>query len=125
MATKPKKKSRVTSEGYIARATLGNVRISPQKARLVVDMVRGQDVASALRILTFCDKKAGPVLKKLLVSAVANATDRSQVDVDELYIKTAYVNAAKTLKRFMPRAQGRATPIRKRSSSITFILDEM
>lgn len=112
------------SAGFVSKATLSRIRISPQKARLVVNMIRGQDVASALRILSFSDKKTAPAVKKLIISAAANAKDRAGVNVDELFVKSAWVNGLTVLKRFMPRAQGRATPIRKRSSSITVVLDE-
>ena len=114
-----------SAQGYISKATLRDFRVSPRKARLVVDMVRGKKLAVALDALEFCDKKTGPALKKLLVSAAANAKNASAVDVDELYIKQAWVNEGRKLKRFMPRAQGRATPIIKRHSTITVVLDEV
>ena len=114
-----------TEAGHVSLATLSNTRISPRKARLVVDMVRGLQVEDALDVLRCSTKKAAPLLEKLLLSAVANASDRAGVDVDELYVKRAWVNEAKTLKRWMPRAHGRATPIRKRSSTITVVLDEL
>lgn len=112
------------NEPHISKAALSGVHLSPQKARLVVDMIRGKSVSNALLDLEFCDKKTGPLLKKLLLSAAANAKDRASVDVDELYVKRAWVDPGKTLKRSMPRAQGRATPIRKRYSRITVVLDE-
>jgi len=111
-------------QGYVSTATLRNSRISPQKARLVVDLVRGKNVSQALQTLQFCDKKTAPLVRKLILSAVASAGARSGVNIDELYISRAWVNGAKMIKRFMPRAQGRATPIRKRHSSITVELDE-
>jgi large subunit ribosomal protein L22 len=114
-----------TDTTYVAKASLGNVRISPQKARLVVDMVRGRTIGEALGALEFSPKKAAPMVYKLLLSAAANAKNRAGVDVDELYIKQAWVNEGKSLKRFMPRAQGRATPIIKRSSTISVVLDEI
>ena len=111
--------------GYISKATLSNMRVSPRRARLVVDLIRGRTVGSALDVLEFNDKKTAPFLKKLILSAVANASDQSSVDVDELFVKRAWVNEGRVLKRFLPRAHGRATPIRKRHSSITVILDEI
>ncbi len=112
-------------DGYISRATLRNVRVSPRRARLVVDMVRGKKVEDAIGILEFANKKTAPMLKKLLMSAVANAREQSSVDIDELMIKSAWVDEGRTLKRFIPRAHGRATPILKRHSHITVVLDEL
>ncbi|MBL7661945.1 50S ribosomal protein L22 [bacterium] len=113
------------NEGYVAKASLMNVRVSPQRARLVADLVRGLKLASALSELDFCDKKTAPLLKKLLLSAAANAKQLASANVDELYVKRIWVDEARKLKRFMPRAQGRATPIVKRSSSIHVQLDEV
>ena len=112
------------AEGYISKAVLSNFRVSPQKARLVVDLIRGQSVERALDVLSCCDKKTAPVIKKLVRSAAASAKTGSGVDVDDLIVKRIWVDAGKTIKRFMPRAHGRATPIRKRHSSITVLLDE-
>jgi large subunit ribosomal protein L22 len=112
-------------EGHISQATARNVRVPPRKARLVVDLVRGKDVGIALDVLTCCEKKTAAILKKLLLSAAANAQNKSDVDLDSLYVKRAWVNEGTTLKRFLPRAQGRATPLRKRHSTITVILDEV
>ncbi len=107
-----------------SRAIARYVRISPQKARLVADMVRGQDVENALAVLDFTDKKAARILAKTLRSAIANAEDTQNVDVDDLYVKTVYVDEGPTTGRFRPRAQGRATAIRKRSSHITVVVDD-
>ncbi len=106
------------------RASANNVRISPRKVRLVVDLIRGQNVVKALGILENTNKKASPVVRTLLKSAIANAEfqHEGELDVDSLNVKTAFVNAGRTLKRFRPRAMGRATPIRKRSSRITLIV---
>ncbi|MCB0358882.1 MAG: 50S ribosomal protein L22 [Bdellovibrionales bacterium] len=113
------------NEGYISKATLSNVRVSPRRARLVVDLVRGRKLGEALSILDFTNKKTAPMLKKLLLSAAANAKEQASVDVDELFVKRAWVNEGRTLRRFIPRAQGRATPVRKRHSTITVLLDEV
>lgn len=127
MATKKKAKEKVDpkDDTYVAKAVLRNFRLSPQKARLVVDLIRGKTLNSALDTLSMTQKKAAPVLRKLLLSAAASAKENSKVNVDELFIKRAYVGEARKLKRFMPRAQGRATPIIKRHSHITVILDEV
>jgi large subunit ribosomal protein L22 len=110
------------SEGTdtISSARLRHIRVSPQKARLVADLVRGNDVDQALRVLKFTRKKSAPLISKLISSAVANATDKDpSVDVDALFVKTIYVDGGPTLRRFLPRAQGRATRVLKRTSHIT------
>lgn len=104
------------------RAKLRNVRLSPQKARLVVDMVRGKGIQDALNILQFSPQKTAPVLSKLLKSAVANAEQKGVSDVDQLFVKTVMVDQGPVLRRFMPRAQGRASRIRKPTSHITVVL---
>ncbi|MCC6221085.1 MAG: 50S ribosomal protein L22 [Deltaproteobacteria bacterium] len=108
----------------ISKATLRNVRVSPQKSRLVVDLIRGKRVQEALEKLRFCDKKSAPLVSKLLLSAVSNVGDDTSVNIDDLYVRYAWVDSGRVLKRSMPRAQGRATPIRKRHSSITVMLSE-
>lgn len=113
------------TEGYISKATLRNTRVPPRKARLVVDLIRGKQVERALDLLGACDKKTAPLVRKLILSAVANASERSGVDVDELYVKRAWVDEGRTLHRVMPRARGTASPIRKRHSHITVLLDEI
>jgi len=115
---------KATVEGFISKATLSQVRVSPRKARLVVNMIRGRNVNTALDMLGTCDKKTAPLVKKLLMSAVANANN-SGVDIDDLFVKRIWVSEGKRLYRSMPRAQGRATPIRKRFSTITLHLDEV
>ncbi|MCP3177120.1 MAG: 50S ribosomal protein L22 [Desulfuromonadales bacterium] len=107
-----------------ARAKLSYARLSPQKARLVVDMVRGKGVQEALNVLKFSPQKAAPIVAKLVSSAVANAEQKGVNDVDRLFIKAITVDQGPVLKRFLPRAQGRATRIRKPTSHMTVILDE-
>lgn len=107
------------------KAVLRNTRISARKARLVVDMVRGKPVSTALDTLKLTNKKAAPLLHKLIQSAMANATNAATVDVDRLIVSEVFVDEGATLKRYLPRAQGRATPIRKRSSHITVKLAEL
>ncbi|MCL4151420.1 UNVERIFIED_CONTAM: hypothetical protein GTU68_043638 [Idotea baltica] len=88
-------------------------------------MVRGQKIERALEVLDSADKKTAPVVKKLILSAVANATFDNSVDVDGLFIRRAWVDEGRTLHRNIPRAHGRATPLKKRHSHITVVLDEI
>ena len=106
------------------RAVAKYVRISPQKARLVADVVRGMDAGKALTTLRFMPKKGAGLIRKVLESAVANADQMGSVDVDTLYVKKIFIDGGPMLKRFSPRAQGRATRILKRSSHIIVIVDE-
>lgn len=100
------------------------IRISPTKVRIVGDLIKKKNVNEALGMLSFMPQKASFILKKLLNSAIANAKQNKYIDVDSLYVKNIMVDAGPTLKRFLPRAMGRATKIRKRMSHITMILDE-
>lgn len=106
------------------KARLSFARVGAQKARLVADMIRGKAINEAIRVLTFENQKAGKMIKKLVESAVANAEVKQVIDVDNLYVKTIYVDEGPFLKRFMPRSQGRATEIKKRTSHINVVLDE-
>jgi len=106
------------------RAKLRFARMGPRKARLVADLIRGKKSEEALNILTFTKKAAAKIIIKLLKSAIANATQKKTVDIDRLYIKKIAVDQGPTMKRFQPRALGRATMIRKRTSHITIVLDE-
>jgi large subunit ribosomal protein L22 len=107
----------------VSKAILRNARVAPQKARLVADLVRGRDVPEAIEMLSFARKKSAPMLLKLVESAVANAEQSdNDVDIDDLYIETVFVDAGPTMRRFRPRAQGRATPIIKKTSHITVVL---
>ena len=107
-----------------ARAVGKYIRVSPQKARLVADVVRGMDVDQAITTLKFMPKKAASILRQVIESAVANATQDDQVDVDNLFVKNIFIDGGPSLKRIRPRAMGRATRIIKRTSHITVILDE-
>ena len=107
-----------------SRAVTRYMRIAPRRVRLVVDMIRGQRVEQALGILEFTSRRAARLIAKTVKSAVANAESNQNVDVDRLYVKRAYVDEGPTLKRFMPRAHGRATPILKRTSHVTIVVDE-
>jgi large subunit ribosomal protein L22 len=107
-----------------ARAVARYVKISPQKAGLIMDEVRGKKVEEALRVLSFSPKRGARLLKKLIDSAVANAEANKEIDVDTLFIKRLYADQGPVMKRFQPRAMGRATRIRKRTSHLTVILGE-
>lgn len=107
-----------------ARAVARYMRISPQKVRLIMDEVRGKKVEEAVRLLSFSPIRGARVLKKLINSAVANAEANKEIDVDTLYIKRIYADQGPIMKRFRPRAMGRASRIRKRTSHLTVILDE-
>ncbi len=107
-----------------ASAKLTFARLSPRKTRLVVDMVRGQGIQKALNILRFSPQPSAILVTKLLKSAVANAEQKGVSDVDMLYVKTIYVNGGASLKRFLPRAMGRASRIRKPTSHIHVVVAE-
>jgi large subunit ribosomal protein L22 len=111
-----------------ARAIAKTVGMSPRKVRMVVDLIRGRDVNEAYSILKFSKRAATEPVEKTLRSAVANAQQKADavgtyLDVDELVVREAYVNEGSTMKRWSPRAMGRATPIMKRTSHITIIVD--
>lgn len=110
----------------ISSAKANFQRISPRKARVVVDMIRGRNAMEALQLLEFTPKAAAPIVKKLLQSAVANAKQAQVKDVDSLVVAKATVDMAPNshLRRWRPRAMGRATPIVKGTSHITIELDQ-
>jgi len=110
-----------------ARAQARYVRVTPMKARRVVDLIRGQQADEALAVLRFAPQSASEPVYKVLASAVANARYRAEqesrrLDVEDLVVQTAFVDEGPTLKRFRPRAQGRAFRVRKRSSHITIVV---
>ena len=100
-------------------ATARKLRVSPQKARLVVDLVRGMQVGKALDVLAFSTQKSAGLVRKVVESAIANAEDKEGADIDELKISEIYVNKGVTMKRIRPRAKGRADRIFKRSCHVT------
>jgi large subunit ribosomal protein L22 len=100
------------------------VRVSPRKVRLIMDEIRGRKVEEALNKLSFIPQKGGRLLKKLINSAVANAQQNANTDVDKLYIYRIFADEGPSLKRFSPRAQGRATRILKRTCHLTVVLDQ-
>ncbi|WP_149360558.1 50S ribosomal protein L22 [Lolliginicoccus suaedae] len=108
-----------------ARATARYVRVTPMKARRVVDLIRGREAADALTVLKFAPQAASEPVAKVLASAVANAENNLSLDPRTLVVSEAYVNEGPTLKRFQPRAQGRAFRIRKRTSHITIVVESL
>ncbi len=105
-------------------ATLKFLRVSPRKARVVIDMIRDQPLDVALDALHHCDKGVAKPISKLLSSAAENASSQLDWDVDSLYVSRAWVDEGPTMRRFRPRAMGRASRIRKRTSHITIELGE-
>ena len=105
-------------------ATLRGVRLSAQKGRLVADLIRGKPVDQALNVLAFCPKKGARIIKKVLESAIANAEHNEGADIDELKVKTIYVDKAQTLKRFTARAKGRGNQIGKQSCHILVVVGD-
>ncbi|WP_413290356.1 50S ribosomal protein L22 [Bdellovibrio sp. HCB337] len=106
------------------KASLKYARVGAQKARLVADVVRGKNVNEAVKTLTFLNKKTAGLIKKLIESAVANAEYKKVMDVDNLYVKSIWVDQGPSLKRFRPRAQGRAFGVQKKTSHINVVLEE-
>ncbi len=107
-----------------SKAVARYIRISPQKARLLADIVRGQEVGKAINTLRFMPKKGAEIIRKIIESALANASQNPSIDVDTLYVKTVFIDGGPMLKRMRPRAMGRANRILKRTSHITVVLDE-
>jgi large subunit ribosomal protein L22 len=107
-----------------AQASVRFVRIAPRKAQLVVDLIRGKQVGEAVAILRHTPKASSEVIEKLLNSAIANAEHNYSLDPNNLVISQVYVDQGPTLKRFRPRAMGRASRINKRTSHITLVVSE-
>lgn len=106
------------------KASLKHARVGAQKARLVADVVRGKSVDQAIKILTVTNKKTSALVIKLIKSAVANAEQMKSIDVDRLFVKSLTVDQGPVLKRWKPRAQGRASAHNKKMSHINLVLDE-
>ncbi len=126
MATRSREKTAARRENADRRphAIARYVRISSRKVKVVIDLIRGKSVAEAQAILMFTPKAATEPVLKLLNSAIANAENNQDLSRDNLIVAEVYANQGPTLKRFRPRAQGRATRIRKRTSHITIVLDQ-
>lgn len=127
MATRMKEKAKARQENREKRphATARYVRISARKVKIVIDMIRGKKVGEALSILEYTPKSASEPVAKLLKSATANAENNLEMDSSKLFVAEVYANQGPTLKRLRPRAQGRANRIRKRTSHISIVLDEI
>lgn len=107
-----------------AKAVTKYVRVSPRKARRVIDLIRGKEIVEATGILKNTPNKSSKIIEKVLNSAVANAENNHDMFVDDLYVSKCFVDEGPTMKRFRPRAMGQASPINKRTSHITVILEE-
>ena len=118
------KRERNAERDMRPQATLRYARVPVQKACFVLDAIRGKSVTEALGILAYNPRYASSVIEKLLKSAVANAENNNGMDTSKLYVEECYANCAPTIKRFHPRAQGRAYHILKRCSHITVVLNE-
>lgn len=118
------RKGKEAEQRYVARATAQRARISARKARLILDLIKGQQVEPALNILAHNPRQGAKVVARLLRSAIANAREQASADVDKLWVTGGYVDMGKTMKRWLPRAHGRATPLKKKTSAITLMLGE-
>ena len=112
------------SEPRDVKATAKTVRVTTRKAKLVLALIRGKDVKEAMALLSFLPNKAARITKKVVKSACANATHNFQMDEEKLYVKACYADEGITMKRYMPRAKGSASPIMKRTSHITVVVNE-
>jgi large subunit ribosomal protein L22 len=121
--TRASRKPVEVDESQIARASARYLRVSPRKARRIIDIVRGTKATQALDVLKFDEHAASEDVYKVVASAIANAEHNQRLDPDTLWISEAYVDEGPTLKRFRPRAQGRAYRIRKRTSHVTVVVE--
>ena len=126
MATRQKVKAaaRQANADKRLRACAKYVRVTPRKAQIVLDLIRGKRVDDALAIVMFTPKSASPVVEKLLNSAIANAENNLGLDRETLYVAECYANQGPTLKRYWARSHGRADMIKKHTSHITIVLDQ-
>jgi large subunit ribosomal protein L22 len=108
----------------VSQAIFKYAKTSPKKVRLILDLIRGSAVEEAFTVLASLRRRPAPIIAKLLKSAVANASEKNHTDTETLYIKEAYASGGPMLKRFRPRAMGRAYPRKRRTSHITIVLEE-
>jgi large subunit ribosomal protein L22 len=106
------------------RATANTVRIAPRKVRLVIDLIRGKNIKEARAILMFTPRGASPIILKVLNSAIANAENNNNANVENLYVKECFANEGVRIKRLLPRAKGQGDIIKKRTSHITVVVAE-
>ena len=125
MATRTREKTEARKQGADKRprAIAKYIRISPRKVKIVIDMIRGKQVDQAAAILMYTPKAAAPVVLKLLNSAIANAENNLGLSREDLYVAEVYANPGPTLKRYVARSRGSASPMLKRTSHITVVLD--
>ena len=121
--TREKAEARKANADKRPRAVAKHIRISPRKVKIVIDLIRGKQVDQALAILMYTPKAAAPIVEKLLNSAIANAENNLELPRDELYIAEVFANPGPTLKRYVARSRGSASPMLKRTSHITVVLD--
>jgi len=115
----------VRGERTGTRASVRGSRMSASKARVVLDLIRGLDVVSADQVLQFTEREAARVVRKVLASAVANAINNDNLDAESLFVRACYADEGPTMRRFSPRAKGRATRINKRTCHITIVVDTL
>ena len=115
----------VRGERTGTRASVRGSRMSASKARVVLDLIRGLDVVSADQVLQFTEREAAKVVRKVLASAVANAVNNDNLDAESLFVRACYADEGPTMRRFSPRARGRATRINKRTCHITIVVDTL
>ena len=126
MATNTREKGARRAEQRDKRpqAHIKHVRISPRKVKIVIDLIRGKNVDEALAILQYTPKAASPVVSKVLESAIANAVNNQELNRQNLYVAEVYANPGPTLKRYVARSRGSASPMLKRTSHISVVLDQ-
>ena len=126
MATRTREKGAVREQTRDKRpqAHAKHIRLSSRKAKIVLDLIRGKDVDQALAILHFTPKAASPVVAKVLNSAIANAVNNQELNRQNLYVAEVYANPGPTLKRYVARSRGSASPMLKRTSHISVVLDQ-
>lgn len=115
----------VRGERTGTRASARAIRMSASKARVVLDLIRGLDVVNADQVLQFTEREAARVIRKVLASAVANAVNNDNADAESLYVRACFADEGPTMRRFKPRARGRATRINKRTCHITIVVDTL
>jgi large subunit ribosomal protein L22 len=118
------KKKKIGEVGYKGQVSLRHIRVSPERLRLVVDLIRNKQIEPAIQTLSFSPQKGAPLVKKLLESAVSNARESGRVDIDKLWVASAQVDTDSIMKRIMARAQGRADQRLHRGSHVKLSLEE-